>query len=72
MQIISSEQQRLNEASRAVESYSIDNILKLGFSVLRDSERTISSIEETAVGQQIDILLKDGILGAEIKSINKK
>lgn len=72
MQIISSEQQRLYEASRTVESYSIDNILKLGFSVLRDSGRTISSIEETAVGQQIDILLKDGILGAEIKSINKK
>jgi exonuclease VII large subunit len=72
MQIISSEQQRLNEASRAVESYSIDNILKLGFSVLHDSERTISSIEYAEIGQQIEVLLKDGILGAEIKSINKK
>ncbi|MBR5201549.1 MAG: exodeoxyribonuclease VII large subunit [Alistipes sp.] len=70
--IFSSEEQRLNEAERALKSYSIDNILRLGFAVARNQDGAIRSIANTHVGQSVDIELLDGIVGAEIRSITPK
>ena len=70
--IFSTEEQRLNEAERALKSYSIDNILRLGFAVARNQDGAIRSIANTHVGQSVDIELLDGIVGAEIRSITPK
>ena len=70
--IFSTEEQRLNEAERALKSYSIDNILRLGFAVARNQDGAIRSIANTHVGQNVDIELLDGIVGAEIRSITPK
>ena len=70
--IFSTEEQRLNEAERALKSYSIDNILRLGYAVARNQDGAIRSIANTHVGQSVDIELLDGIVGAEIRSITPK
>jgi exodeoxyribonuclease VII large subunit len=66
------EQQHLNEAERLIDTYSVDNILKLGFAVMRGSEGVIASTKNANIGDNINIELIDGELNAEIKSINKK
>ncbi len=70
--MISTEEQRLNAAERTLQSYSIDNILRLGFAVARNQEGAIRSIANTRIGESVDIELLDGVVGAEIKSITPK
>jgi exodeoxyribonuclease VII large subunit len=67
-----SEHQRLDDASRLIESYSVANILKLGFAVLRSTEGIITSIHDANIGERVSIELDDGSIDAEIKSINEK
>ncbi len=70
--MISTEEQRLNAAERTLHSYSIDNILRLGFAVARNQEGALKSIAQTHIGETIAIELLDGVVGAEIKSITPK
>lgn len=70
--IFSTEEQRLCEAERTLKSYSLDNILRLGFAVARSQEGVIKSVANHSVGESIDIELLDGVMGAEIKSITPK
>lgn len=70
--MISTEEQRLNAAERTLQSYSIDNILRLGFAVARNQEGAVKSIANTRIGERVDIELLDGVVGAEIKSITPK
>lgn len=70
--MISTEEQRLNAAERTLESYSLDNILRLGFAVARNQEGAVKSIAQTHIGETIAIELLDGVVGAEIKSITPK
>lgn len=70
--MISTEEQRLNAAERTLQSYSLDNILRLGFAVARNQEGALKSIANTRIGETIAIELLDGVVGAEIKSITPK
>ncbi|MBR5865805.1 MAG: exodeoxyribonuclease VII large subunit [Alistipes sp.] len=70
--ILSTEEKRIDNAKRSLESYSIDNILRLGFAVARNQDGAIRSIANTHIGESIDIELIDGSVGAEIKSITPK
>ena len=70
--MISTEEQRLNAAERTLQSYSLDNILRLGFAVARNQEGAVKSIANTRIGETIAIELLDGVVGAEIKSITPK
>lgn len=70
--MISTEEQRLNAAERTLQSYSLDNILRLGFAVARNQEGALKSIANTRIGDSVDIELLDGVVGAEIKSITPK
>ncbi len=70
--MISTEEQRLNTAERTLQSYSLDNILRLGFAVARNQEGALKSIAQTHIGETIAIELLDGVVGAEIKSITAK
>ena len=70
--MISTEEQRLNAAERTLHSYSLDNILRLGFAVARNQEGAVKSIVQTHIGETIAIELLDGVVGAEIKSITPK
>ena len=67
--IFSNEAQRLREFERTLQSYSIDNILKLGFAVVRSGDKSITTIADSRVGDNINVELNDGVLSAEIKSI---
>ncbi len=67
--IFSNEAQRLREFERTLHSYSIDNILKLGFAVVRSGDKSITTIADSRVGDNINVELNDGVLSAEIKSI---
>lgn len=70
--ILATEIQRLNAAERTLKSYSVDNILRLGFAVVRCGDRVLKSVEDVEVGQKIDVGLSDGEMSAEIKSITKR
>lgn len=70
--MISTEEQRLNAAERTLQSYSLDNILRLGFAVARNQEGALKSIAQTHIGETIAIELLDGVVSAEIKSITPK
>ena len=70
--MISTEEQRLNAAERTLQSYSLDNILRLGFAVARNQEGALKSIANTRIGESVDIELLDGVVGAKIKSITPK
>ena len=70
--ILATEEQRLNSAERTLKSYSIDNILRLGFAVVRCGDSTLGSVDDAHVGQLVDVELGDGVMEAEIKSITKR
>ena len=70
--ILSTEEKRIDNAKRSLESYSIDNILRLGFAVARNQDGAIRSIANTHIGESVDIELIDGTVGAEIKRITPK
>ena len=70
--ILATEIQRLNAAERTLKNYSVDNILRLGFAVVRCGDRVLKSVEDVEVGQKIDVGLSDGEISAEIKSITKR
>jgi exodeoxyribonuclease VII large subunit len=70
--IFATEQQRLNSAAHTLQSYSIENILRLGFAVVRSGDIAVTSVANSEVGQCIDVELCDGVIGAEIKSITEK
>jgi exonuclease VII large subunit len=70
--IISTEEQRIADAKRTLQGYSIDNILRLGFAVARTQDGAIKSVANTHIGESVEIELLDGVIGAEIKSITPK
>lgn len=70
--IFSAEEQRLSEAERALKSYSLDNILRLGFAVVRSHDEVVKSIDNHRVGESIEVELLDGVIDATIKSIIPK
>ena len=63
------ESARLDSAARVVESYEIDNILRLGFAALRSGERYITTAAGANIGESIEVELSDGVLSAEIRDI---
>ena len=69
--ILTTENNRLNDIERTLKGYSIDNILKLGFAVVRSNDRAVTSVTDSSIGDSIDIELTDGMLSAEVKSITQ-
>lgn len=67
--IFATERNRLADMERTLKGYSIDNILKLGFAVVRSGDNALTSVAQSSVGDSIDVELADGRLSAEIKSI---
>ena len=67
--ILVTEHNHLDEIERTLKNYSIDNILKLGFAVVRREDKVMATTANSKVGDNINVELTDGILSAEIKSI---
>lgn len=67
--IFATERNRLSDIERTLKGYSIDNILRLGFAVVRSGDKALTTVTESKVGESIDVELTDGVLSAEIKSI---
>ena len=49
--------------------YSLDNILRLGFAVVRCGEAVVAHSHEARVGEGIEIELMDGVIGAEVRDV---
>lgn len=72
MSVVNLEQQRLTEAERLVDSYSIDNILKLGFAVLRNSEGRTPRLHEMNIGERLYIEVEEGTMDVTVENIEIK
>ena len=70
--IIATEEQRLESFKRLTESYSLDNILKLGFALVQTSEGIITSACGVGIGDQIEITLHNGTINAVVQNITKE
>ena len=70
--IIATEEQRIESFKRLTESYSLDNILKLGFALVQTSEGIITSACGVGIGDQIEITLHNGTINAVVQNITKE
>lgn len=59
--------QHIEHSQSIVDSHSVENILQLGFALLRSGARSIRRAAELSIGDSIDIELLDGIISAEVK-----
>ncbi|MBO5890069.1 MAG: exodeoxyribonuclease VII large subunit [Alistipes sp.] len=66
---VSNELQHLERAEAIVDSHSVENILQLGFALLRSGASSIRRAGDVSIGQRIDIELYDGSISAEVKDI---
>ena len=70
--IIATEEQRIESFKRQTESYSLDNILKLGFALVQTSEGIITSACGVGIGDQIEITLHNGTISAVVQDITEE
>ena len=70
--IIATEEQRIESFKRLTESYSLDNILKLGFALVQTSEGIITSACGVGIGDQIEITLHNGTISAVVQDITNE
>ena len=70
--IIATEEQRIESFKRLTESYSLDNILKLGFALVQTSEGIITSACGVGIGDHIEITLHNGTINAVVQDITKE
>ncbi|MFQ5493640.1 MAG: exodeoxyribonuclease VII large subunit [Candidatus Dojkabacteria bacterium] len=64
---------KINAASRLLESYNPNAVLSRGYTLLYSSRgKVISSVDNVKKGEKVDLRLKDGTLGAKISHIIKK
>ncbi len=70
--LIMVENSRLQSASEIVGSRSVDNILRLGFSVVRIAGAAVTSVDAVGCGSRIDIELSDGHLQAEVTGRDRR
>ena len=61
------EQQRLSRAEEVVESRSPQQILKLGFAILRGEDRAIRTTKELKQQSRLKVELSDGITEINLK-----
>lgn len=61
------EQQRLERAAEVVESRSPQQILKLGFAIIRGEDRAIRTIEELKQQSRLKVELSDGVTEINLK-----
>mgnify|MGYP003290905501 CR=1 FL=1 len=69
--MIEREKLKVNMAQEIVEARSPQQILRMGFAVVRSNGKAIRSTECVAAGQKLTIELGQGELVAEVKSINR-
>lgn len=67
--LLLTESRRLDGVERTLQNYSLDNILRLGFAVVRCGEAVVAHSHEARVGERIEIELMDGVIGAEVRDV---
>lgn len=67
--LLLTESRRLDNVERTLQNYSLDNILRLGFAVVRCGETVVAHSHEARVGDRIEIELMDGVIGAEVRDV---
>ena len=66
------ERQRLLAYSQKADMHRVENILSLGFAIVRDDNGALHDASRTRIGQQVDITLARGTLRAQITDNGKK
>jgi exonuclease VII large subunit len=70
--IIAAERLRLQSAAEVVEARKPQNILRMGFAIVRLGDKVLHSAESISAGDSLAIELADGRVIAEAKSIEKQ
>lgn len=70
--MVEREEERLRSAMAVVESHSPDNILRLGFALMRINGAIVNSVDSVNCGDEFSVELADGIVNAQINSKIKK
>ncbi|MBP3456082.1 MAG: exodeoxyribonuclease VII large subunit [Alistipes sp.] len=71
LQLLTARRRRLQAAEEITRSRSVDNILRLGFSVVRIGGKAVASAGAICPGTRLDIELSDGRLQAEVTAAGK-
>lgn len=66
LRLIRARHRQLQAAEEIARSRSVDNILRLGFSVVRIGGKAVTSVRSATEGTRLDIELSDGRLQAEV------
>lgn len=69
---LSEEKNRLESFGRLIKSRDPDNILSLGFAIVRKDGRVLKNTSGLARGEQLDISLSQGRLTAKVENIEKQ
>ncbi|MFR9603248.1 MAG: exodeoxyribonuclease VII large subunit [Rikenellaceae bacterium] len=69
-QIIERQRVWLNHAAEIVESHSPENLLRLGFAMVRMQDKIVMSKSDVACDDTIEISLRDGVIGTRVTYIN--
>ncbi len=69
--LLSRTNQQLEHAEKVVNLNNPERQLMLGYSIARCNGRIIRTVENTRIGDNIDIQVSDGKINSEVKSINK-
>jgi exonuclease VII large subunit len=64
--LIQSQTQRLESLKEIVESHNPQNILRLGFAIVRDDQGRSIDLSNIAIGENVNIELSDGSLRANV------
>ncbi|MBQ3494856.1 MAG: hypothetical protein IJA69_05505, partial [Clostridia bacterium] len=70
--VVESKQNRLDILLNKLNKLNPEEILKLGYATLKKQDGYIKSVDNIEIGQNIDILLKDGLLSAVVNNKEKK
>ncbi|MFI3277957.1 MAG: exodeoxyribonuclease VII large subunit [Rikenellaceae bacterium] len=70
--LLEQQKTKVEHLGMVVNSLSPQNLINLGFAVLQSAERTILSVDDTKVGESINITLRDGGIEAQVTSINRE
>ncbi len=71
LQLLTARRRQLQAAEEITRSRSVDNILRLGFSVVRIGGKAVTSAGAICPGTRLDIELSDGRLQAEVTAAGK-
>jgi exodeoxyribonuclease VII large subunit len=70
--VVEREKVRLQGFEAVVEARHPQNILRMGFALIRSAGKVVGSTDGLSAGAMVEIEMSDGKLSAEVKSVEKR